>query len=148
MNRFTHRFISLGFDMMKNSCIFAVLVVLPNLFFVCDAFTVVGITSGLGSTYHLLLSTPQGWDNNPQGWDNDDYLNSLGGGGGGMGNSINEGDGYANERIVPENGLTDEEITQMAMRSAQFYNTDTPIEQVYGIPSDGPPSKQDEGEFQ
>ena len=62
--------------------------------------------------------------------------------------TVNEGDGYANERIVPENGLTDEEITQMAMRSAQFYNTDTPIEQVYGIPSDGPPSKQDEGEFQ
>lgn len=130
--------------MMNNSCIFAVMFVLPNLIFVCNSFIIVGKMSVIGGTYHLL-STPQGWDNNPQGWDNDDYLNSLGGGG--MGNSINEGDGYAEERIVPENDLTDEEITQMAMRSAQFYNTDTPIEQVYGIPRDGPPGK-DEGEFQ
>lgn len=141
----------LGFDtaMMNNSCIFAVMFVLPNLFFVCNPFTIVGKMSVIGGTYHHLASTPSGWDNNPQGWDNDDYLNSLGGGGGGgMGNSINEGGGYAEERFVPENDLTDEEITQMAMRSAQFYNTDTPIEQVYGIPRDGPPIKQDEGEFQ
>jgi hypothetical protein len=122
--------------------------VLPNLFFVCNSFTIVGKMSVIGGiTYHHLASTPSGWDNNPQGWDNDDYLNSLGGGG--MGNSINEDGGYAEERFVPENDLTDEEITQMAMRSAQFYNTDTPFEQVYGIPRDGPPpGKQDEGEFQ
>lgn len=130
-----------------NNCIFAVMLVLPNLFFVCNAFIIVGITSGLGSTFHFF-STPSGWDNNPQGWDNDDYLNSLGGGGGGKSNSINEGGGYAKERFVPENDLTDEEITQMAMRSAQFYNTDTPIEQVYGISRDEAPGKQDEGEFQ
>lgn len=39
----------------------------------------------------------------------------------------------------------------MAMNSAQFYNTDTSIEEVYGTPREGPPRKQDdelEGEFQ
>ena len=56
------------------------------------------------------------------------------------------------ERIVPENNMSDEEITMMAMRAAQFYNTDTSMEEAYGTPRQGPPRKQEPeeeyGEFQ
>lgn len=91
----------------------------------------------------------------PGSWENDDFLESLSGGGGG--DQSDEGYGQAAEEsgnvepIVPGNhDMTDEEITMMAMRSAQFYNTDTSLEDVYGKPSDGPPSSQgeEEGEFQ
>jgi hypothetical protein len=68
-----------------------------------------------------------------------DYLNSLGGSGnGGM---MNEGyHDQQEQRAVPENDMTDEEITMMAMRAAQYYNTDTSIKEVYGISRQGPPS--------
>mmetsp|Transcript_7302 Transcript_7302/g.12877 ORF Transcript_7302/g.12877 Transcript_7302/m.12877 type:complete len:164 (-) Transcript_7302:460-951(-) len=86
----------------------------------------------------------------PSGWENDDFLNSLGGGGGNEEYDPNQGY-YENnqqqqpvERIVPPNELTDEEITMMAMRSAQFYNTDTSLEEAYGAPRQGPPRKQQE----
>lgn len=91
----------------------------------------------------------------PNDWDNDDFLNSLGGGEGV--NPMDEGnDNFQQpvERIVPANEMTDEEITMMAMNAAQFYNTDTPIEEAYGTPRQGPPRKQqvddidEEGEFQ
>lgn len=86
-----------------------------------------------------LMSTPDG------DWDNDDFLDSLSGGGAG------EGGGEPVERIVPENDMTDEEITMMAMRSAQFHGSDTPIDEVYGAERKGPPRKREEdneGEFQ
>merc|ERR1719287_165195 len=53
----------------------------------------------------------------PGGWENDDFLESLGGGGGDSGDP-NEGYGESAERNVPGNDMTDEEITMMAMRSA------------------------------
>jgi hypothetical protein len=77
----------------------------------------------------------------PGGWENDDFLESLGGEGGGDGGN----DSYYG-REVPENDLTDEEITMMAMRSAQFYNTDTSMEEAYSVPREGPPRKQEEEE--
>ena len=77
----------------------------------------------------------------PGGWENDDFLESLGGeGGGDSGNDSYYG------REVPENDLTDEEITMMAMRSAQFYNTDTSFVEAYSVPKEGPPRKQEEEE--
>mmetsp|Transcript_13562 Transcript_13562/g.29361 ORF Transcript_13562/g.29361 Transcript_13562/m.29361 type:complete len:125 (-) Transcript_13562:119-493(-) len=84
----------------------------------------------------------------PGGWENDDFLNSLGGGGGDY-DAANEGyyeQAAENnvEQIVPENDMTDDEITMMAMRASQFYNTDTPIEEVYGVQREGPPRKQEE----
>lgn len=91
----------------------------------------------------------------PNDWDNDDFLNSLGGGG--DGNPMNGGNDNTQqpvERIVPANEMTDEEITMMAMNAAKFYNTDTPIQEAYGTPRQGPPRKQqvddidEEGEFQ
>ena len=87
---------------------------------------------------HLGMSTPGGGD-----WDNDDFLNSLGGNSGGMDRPATGGGGdYPIERNNPSNDLTDEEITAMAMNSARFYNTDTPLEEAYGSPRQGPPLKQ------
>lgn len=40
--------------------------------------------------------------------------------------------------------MTDEEITMMAVRAAQFYNTDTSLEEAYGTQRQGPPRKQEE----
>ena len=139
---------------MKNTWLAGALVALPNL---VGAFTVVGKSGPIIGTFRLMSTTPGGWDNPSGGWDNSpsggwdnaDYLSSLGGGGN------DEGDGYAEEanaeqqRIVPENEMTDEEITMMALRAAQYYNTDALIEEVYGVPKQGPPPRRmDEGEFQ
>lgn len=91
----------------------------------------------------------------PGTWENDDFLESLSGGGGG--DQSDEGYGQAAEGsenvnpIVPGNhDMTDEEVTMMAMRAAQFYNTDTSLEEVYGKPRNEPPISQgeEEGEFQ
>ena len=74
-------------------------------------------------------------------------FSSLGGGGGenyDPNQGYQEGFGEPVERIVPENDMTDEEITMMAMRAAQFYNTDTSLEEAYGTPRQGPPRRQDE----
>ena len=108
-----------------------------------SAFSVGCPSAAARSSRTRLMSTPGGWEN-------DDFLESLGGGG--NYDPLNDG-GYGGEpveRIVPENDLTDEEITMMAMRAAQFYNTDTSIEEAYGVERQGPPRKQeeDEGEFQ
>ena len=63
-------------------------------------------------------------------WSNDDFLNSLGGGQ----PQSNENDNYYNtQQQSPQNELTDEEITQWALRAAQFYNTDASIQEVYGV---------------
>merc|ERR1719291_1487941 len=75
----------------------------------------------------------------PGGWDNDDFLNSLSGGedngGGDTGrDSQDDQNQQQPESIVPENNMIDEEITLMAMRSAQYYNTDTSLEEAYGTP--------------
>ena len=89
----------------------------------------------------LSMSTPGGGGD----WDNDDFLNSLGGGdSSGMDGSGTENGGDSNsiEYKNPGNDLTDDEITAMAMNSARFYNTDTPMEEVYGSPRQGPPLKQ------
>ena len=87
----------------------------------------------------LLRSTPNFGD-----WTNDDFLDSLSGG-----NDENNAEDYKNhpsqkQQQAPENNLTDEEITEMAVRAAQFYNTDAPIEEVYGVKRKGPPRKQEE----
>ena len=88
---------------------------------------------------YLSMSTPGGGD-----WDNDDFLNSLGGGSdsGGMDGSAPAAGGDPIEYKNPGNDLTDEQITEMAMNSARFYNTDTPMEEAYGSPRQGPPLKQ------
>lgn len=86
------------------------------------------------------------------GWENDDFLESLSGnsGGGAAGNLMNTGGNASEEepveRNVPENNMTDEEITMMAMRAAQFYNTDKTIQEAYGVLRSGPPRKKDEDE--
>ena len=87
-----------------------------------------------------MIPTPGGED-----WDNDDFLNSLGGDSSGMDEPA-AGDGGDNpiERNNPANDLTDEQITEIAMNSARFYNTDTPMEEAYGSPRQGPPLKQQE----
>ncbi|KAL7530096.1 hypothetical protein ACHAXR_004471 [Thalassiosira sp. AJA248-18] len=131
--------------MMKNPLSLALLIAYP---IIVGAFGVNSrsLTHRPSHFFGLAMSSPGDWEN-------DDFLESLSGGGGGGGGSsgdpANEGDGQAErfvERIVPQNDLTDEEITAMAMRSAQFYNTDAPIEEVYGIPDPGPPKKQEENE--
>lgn len=110
------------------------------------AFCVVGIGSITVRSSDLSISM-----STPGSWDNDDFLESLGrgGGGGGAANSASQGDNISEEpgeRAVPENDMTDEEITMMAMRAAQFYNTDTPMEEAYGVQKKGPPGKNDEEE--
>ena len=108
---------------------------------------------GVGSGGLPIRPTTQ-LQSTPGGWENDEFLNSLGGGGGGGEyNPMDDGDQQPVERIAPQNDMSDEEITQMAMRAAQFYNTDTSIEEAYGTPRKGPPRKQQEeedyeGEFQ
>ena len=81
------------------------------------------------------MSTPNFGD-----WKNDDFLNSLG---------SNDGDAAYVQQQPPQqmpiqNDLTDEEITEMALRAAKFYNTDTSIEEAYGIRREGPPRRQEE----
>lgn len=81
------------------------------------------------------MSTPNFGD-----WKNDDFLNSLG---------SNDGDSAYVQQQPPQqmpiqNDLTDEEITEMALRAAKFYNTDTSIEEAYGIRREGPPRRQEE----
>jgi len=103
----------------------------------------------------LSMSTPGGGGD----WDNDDFLNSLGGGDSGGMDGPPPAGGDPIEFKNPGNDLTDEQITEMAMNSARFYNTDTPMEEAYGSPRQGPPLKQqqqddsgfdgdDQGEFQ
>jgi len=89
------------------------------------------------TTSHLGMSTPDGGD-----WDNDDFLNSLGGGDSGGMDGPPPAGGDPIEYKNPGNDLTDEQITEMAMNSARFYNTDTPMEEAYGSPRQGPPLKQ------
>ena len=113
-----------------------------------DTTTTTTSCLGLG-----MLSTPPGGDGS---WENDNFLESLSGNSGGVtGNFMNTGGEFSAdepvERVVPENDMTDEEITMMAMRAAQFYNTDKSIDEAYGVPRSGPPRKkveEDESEFQ
>ena len=152
---------------MKNTSLAVALLALPNI---VGAFTTAGgawststAPSVVTSSFRLMsYSAPGGgWDDssNAGGWDNDDYLNSLGGG---TGNGETYGGGYycdqqqqqqqeegGQYRVGPENDMTDEEITMMAMRAAQYYNTDASIEEVYGVPrQQGSTPRMDEGEFQ
>ncbi|KAL3777046.1 hypothetical protein ACHAW5_005035 [Stephanodiscus triporus] len=130
---------------MKYTWLSGALFALPNL---VGAFTVVERSVPIGA-FRLMSTAGGGWDNtHPSGWDNDDYLDSLGVGGGGADEGYGYGEEATEQRVVPENGLTDEEITMMAMRAARYYNTDAPIEEVYGVPRQGPPQRMDEGEFQ
>ena len=133
---------------MKNTWLAVALLALPNP---VGAFTTANRSGGSTAVVPFRLmsySTPGGWDDASNGgWDNDDYLNSLGGSG--NGGAMNEGYyDQQEQRVVPENDMTDEEITMMAMRAAQYYNTDASIEEVYGVSRQGPPSRMDEGEFQ
>jgi hypothetical protein len=84
----------------------------------------------------VLPSTPNFGD-----WKNDDFLNSLG---------SNHGDDDTpppqqppQRQTTPQNDLTDEEITEMALRAAKFYNTDTSVEEAYGIRREGPPRRNE-----
>jgi hypothetical protein len=79
----------------------------------------------------------------PGDWTNDDFLNSLGGGD--DENSGNSNDSSPpQQQQVPQNDLTDDEITEMALRAAQFYNTDTTVQEAYGVRREGPPRRKDE----
>jgi hypothetical protein len=97
---------------------------------------------GAFSTQHscrrftALKSTPNFGD-----WTNDDFLNSLGGDGTAADGSQTP---PQQQQQVSQNDLTDDEITEMALRAAQFYNTDTSIEEAYGVKRDGPPRKNQE----
>mmetsp|Transcript_11424 Transcript_11424/g.14589 ORF Transcript_11424/g.14589 Transcript_11424/m.14589 type:complete len:141 (+) Transcript_11424:91-513(+) len=76
-------------------------------------------------------------------WTNDDYLNNLGGNGDG---SANEGDnvgGAENNYTPPQNELTDEEITAWALNAASFYNTESSVEEAYGVKREGPPRREE-----
>ena len=93
------------------------------------------------TTSYLSMSTPGSGGGGD--WDNDDFLNSLGGDSGGMDEpAAGDGGDVPIERNNPANDLTDEQITEIAMNSARFYNTDTPMEEAYGSPRQGPPLKQ------
>lgn len=74
-------------------------------------------------------------------WTNDDFLNSLGGE---TPDGESQQEPSPQQRQAPQNNMTDDEITEMAMRAAQFYNTDTSIEEAYGVRREGPPRKQEE----
>ncbi|KAL3788640.1 hypothetical protein ACHAWO_011856 [Cyclotella atomus] len=89
----------------------------------------------------LLRSQPQP---NFGDWTNDDFLNSLGGENNDPAENQQQQSPPQQQQQVPQNDLTDEEITMMAMRAAQFYNTETSIEEAYGIRREGPPRKQEE----
>ena len=133
---------------MKNTWLAVAILALPSP---VGAFTTAnrsGVSTAVVPFRLMSYSAPGGWDDTSNGgWDNDDYLNSLGGSG--NGEAMNEGYyDQQEQRVVPENDMTDEEITMMAMRAAQYYNTDASIEEVYGVPRQGPPSRMDEGEFQ
>ena len=62
----------------------------------------------------------------------------------------NDKAGGSVEPIVPENDMTDEEITEMSLRAATFRNTDASIEEAYAVTRKDPPGKQEEeiGDFQ
>lgn len=77
-------------------------------------------------------------------WTNDDFLNSLGGENNDLAEDQQPPIPPQQQRQVPENDLTDEEITMMSMRAAQFYNTEASIEEAYGVRREGPPRKQEE----
>ena len=71
-------------------------------------------------------------------WTNDDFLSSLGRGGReNEGSEVGKGDNApSGDRSPPspqKHNMTDEEITEWAMRAAKFYNTDRKIEEVYGV---------------
>ena len=73
-------------------------------------------------------------------WTNDDFLNSLGGE---SPDDESQQETSPQQRQAAQNNLTDDEITEMAMRAAQFYNTDTSIEEAYGVRREGPPRKEE-----
>ena len=77
------------------------------------------------------------------------FIHSSLGAGGGMG-PANDQTGGSVEPIVPENDMTDEEITEMSIRAATFRNTDASIEEAYAVTRKDPPGKQEEeiGDFQ
>jgi len=75
-------------------------------------------------------------------WTNDDYLNNLGGSDG----SANEESGAENNYTPPQNELTDEEITAWALNAASFYNTESSVEEAYGVKREGPPRREEGSE--
>ena len=81
-------------------------------------------------------------------WTNDDYLNNLGGGDGD--GSANESDNVSgaenNNYTPPQNELTDEEITAWALNAASFYNTESSVEEAYGVKREGPPRREEGSE--
>mmetsp|Transcript_26037 Transcript_26037/g.44245 ORF Transcript_26037/g.44245 Transcript_26037/m.44245 type:complete len:138 (-) Transcript_26037:220-633(-) len=77
-------------------------------------------------------------------WTNDDYLNNLGGNGDGSAND--ESGGAENNYTPPQNELTDEEITAWALNAASFYNTESSVEEAYGVKREGPPRREEGSE--
>ena len=87
-------------------------------------------------------------------WTNDDYLDNLGnnsneyndqnyeqGYNNNEENNYNQYNNNNNEQQQPQNEMTDEEITQWALNAASFYNTETSVQEAYGIKRDGPPRR-------
>eukprot|EP00985_Skeletonema_marinoi_P022010 scaffold13786_cov126-Skeletonema_marinoi.AAC.3 len=79
-------------------------------------------------------------------WTNDDYLNNLGGDGDGSANESTNESGAENNYTPPQNELTDEEITAWALNAASFYNTESSVEEVYGVKREGPPRREEGSE--
>ena len=79
-------------------------------------------------------------------WTNDDYLNNLGGNGDGSANESTNESGAENNYTPPQNELTDEEITAWALNAASFYNTESSVEEVYGVKREGPPRREEGSE--
>ncbi|KAL7455387.1 hypothetical protein ACHAWC_006935 [Mediolabrus comicus] len=105
-------------------------------------------------------------------WTNDDFLNSLSGGGDNQQqqnyNNQYGGDydeNYNNEQFSSYDEakahlqqlqqqqqqqqqqveMTDEEITEWAMRAAQFYNTESSVQEAYGMSAPKPPREDEMG---
>jgi len=81
-------------------------------------------------------------------WTNDDFLNSLSGGDNNQYTNNNEypDENYSEPPPQPQFELSDDEITQWALNAAQFYNTDSSIEEAYGFKRNGPPRREEGSE--
>ncbi len=115
-------------------------------------------TTTLTSFKSSIVSLAQQQQPNFGDWTNDDYLNNLGGGDGGNEESnqyyneqYNENSNHNNEQYTnnnenpppQQNELSDDEITQWALNAASFYNTDTSVQEAYGVKRDGPPRREE-----
>mmetsp|Transcript_15272 Transcript_15272/g.23698 ORF Transcript_15272/g.23698 Transcript_15272/m.23698 type:complete len:145 (-) Transcript_15272:522-956(-) len=130
--------------------ILTVLFAAASLLTTSHGFSNTNIHIGRRSLYHTttsfkssIVSLAQQQQPNFGDWTNDDYLNNLGGGDG------DENSNQYNENPAPppaqnnNQQLSDDEITQWALNSASFYNTDVSVQEAYGVKRDGPPRREE-----